>query len=78
MAGPAELDQLRTAQGTREDVLYCQLMIRHHLGGAHMIDAVLAQSHDPTVLDLARTMKASQQADITTMQRMLTDLGASP
>jgi uncharacterized protein (DUF305 family) len=53
-------------------------MIRHHLGGVHMIDAVLAESHRPEVLDLAEKMKSSQQADVATMQRMLTDLGAVP
>jgi uncharacterized protein (DUF305 family) len=78
MASTAELAQLETAQGKQVDVLFCQLMIRHHLGGVHMIDAVLAQSHRSEVLDLAGNMKASQQADVTTMQRMLTDLVANP
>ena len=59
-------------------MLFCQLMIRHHRGGVHMIDAVLAESHRPEVLDLAAKMKSSQQADVATMQRMLTDLGAVP
>ena len=78
MASPAEVAAVETAQGTQVDVLFCQLMIRHHLGGVHMIDAVLAESHRPEVLDLAAKMKSSQQADVATMQRMLTDLGAVP
>jgi len=78
MASPAEVAELETAQGKQVDVLFCQLMIRHHLGGVHMIDAVLAESHRPEVLDLAEKMKSSQQADVATMQRMLTDLGAVP
>jgi uncharacterized protein (DUF305 family) len=78
MASTAELAQLEAAQGKQLDVLFCQLMIRHHLGGVHMIDAVLAQSDRLEVLDLAENMKASQQADVTTMQRMLADLGATP
>jgi uncharacterized protein (DUF305 family) len=78
MASTTDVAQLQAAQGSRVDVLFCQLMIRHHLGGVHMIDAVLARSHRPEVLDLAENMKASQQAEITTMQRMLTDLGATP
>lgn len=78
MASTAELTQLETVNGKHVDVLFCQLMIRHHLGGVHMIDAVLAQSHRPEVRELAQNMKASQQADVATMQRMLTDLGATP
>ena len=78
MASTTELAQLESAHGDQVDVLFCRLMIRHHLGGIHMIDAVLARSHRPEVRDLAETMKASQQADITNMQRMLTRLGATP
>jgi uncharacterized protein (DUF305 family) len=78
MASTTELAQLQAAQGKQVDILFCQLMIRHHLGGVHMIDAVLARSHRTEVLDLAQNMKDSQQAEVTTMQRMLTDLGAAP
>lgn len=78
MASAGELAALQAAQGKQVDVLYCQLMIRHHLGGVHMIDAVLARSHRPEVRDLAENMKTSQQADVTTMQRMLAELGAAP
>jgi uncharacterized protein (DUF305 family) len=78
MASQQELDRLEQASGSQEDVLFCQLMIRHHLGGLHMIDAVLAESRRSEVVALARNMKTSQQIDITNMQHMLTDLGATP
>jgi uncharacterized protein (DUF305 family) len=78
MASQQELDRLAQASGTQEDVLFCQLMIRHHLGGLHMIDAVLAESRRPEVVALAQNMKTNQQIDIANMQHMLTDLGATP
>lgn len=78
MASRDELDRLDHAQGQQVDVLFCQLMIRHHLGGLHMIDAVLARSHRPEVLDLAGKMRITQEADIANMRDMLADLGAAP
>ena len=78
MATDAELKQLEAATGTESDILFCQLMIRHHLGGIHMIDGLLAQSHDQQVIDVAQTMKANQQAEIDTLRQTLTDLHAKP
>jgi uncharacterized protein (DUF305 family) len=78
MASPSELDQLETAAGQQIDMLFCQLMIRHHLGGLLMIDAVLTASDRPEVVDLAEQMKGSQQAEVDTLRRMLTDMGATP
>jgi uncharacterized protein (DUF305 family) len=69
MAGAADIDRLEHAHGSQVDVLFCQLMIRHH--------AILGQSQRPEVVDLARGMKNSQQAEITSMHRMLTELGAT-
>lgn len=51
-------------------------MIRRHLGGLYMIDAVLATSGRPEVVDLAAKMTSSQRAGIT-VQRMLADMGAT-
>jgi uncharacterized protein (DUF305 family) len=77
MASAADIDRLEHAHGSQVDILFCQLMIRHHLGGLHMIDAILGQSQRPEVIDLARGMKNRQQAEITSLHRMLTELGAT-
>jgi uncharacterized protein (DUF305 family) len=74
MATPAEMDQLRKATGKQVDVLFCQLMIRHHLGGIHMIDGLLARSHDAQVRELASKMKAAQAAEVAGLQTLLDDL----
>lgn len=68
MATDAELAKLRADKGKAQDILFCQLMIKHHLGGIHMIDAVLPLSHNPQVKQLADQMKASQQSDILALQ----------
>jgi len=78
MATDDQLEQLHNATGKDVDILFCQLMLRHHLGGIHMIDGVLQESHNSMVRQLAQTMKNNQQAEVATLQRMLTELGAKP
>jgi uncharacterized protein (DUF305 family) len=77
MATQAEMDQLRNAQGKDVDILFVKMMMKHHLGGIHMVEGVLSQSHDPDVTWLAGTMKAGQQKEITAMQQLLKELGAA-
>jgi uncharacterized protein (DUF305 family) len=78
MASDTDLQRLRNATGKQVDILFCQLMTAHHLGGITMIDGILARTHNPQVLALARLMKANQQADIASMQDMLTRARALP
>jgi uncharacterized protein (DUF305 family) len=78
MATDAQVQQLNTVTGKQVDILFCQLMLRHHLGGIHMIDGLLAVSKDQQVRDLAQTMKNNQQGEIVTLQGLLTQLGAQP
>jgi uncharacterized protein (DUF305 family) len=78
MATDGQMAQLHSATGKDMDILFCQLMLRHHLGGIHMIDGVLRQSHNATVRQLAQTMKLNQQGDIDVLQNLLKQLGAKP
>lgn len=78
MATDAELQQLTNATGKQLDILFCQLMLRHHLGGIHMIDGLLAETHDAQVSTVAETMKRNQQAEIDVFRETLTQLGAQP
>lgn len=78
MASAAEITKLNTVTGRDFDVLFCQLMIRHHIGGVHMINGVLAEAHNDDVLTLAQSMKDNQQREIGVMQDMLTAMGAKP
>lgn len=78
MASDAELTKLNTVTGKDFDILFCQLMIRHHLGGIHMADAILTLSHNPDVTSLAQSMKSGQQTEITIFTNLLTSMGAKP
>lgn len=78
MATPAELEKLRNATGTDVDILFCQYMLRHHLAGIHMAEAVLQTTKQEQVKELAQSMVAGQNKEVTELRRMLDDLGAKP
>ena len=78
MATAAEMAKLRGASGKDVDILFCQYMLRHHLGGIHMVDDVLAQHPRPEVAELAQTMKQNQTAEVSVLRTLLTQLGAQP
>ncbi len=54
MASEADRTKLRNANGRDQDVLFCQLMIQHHLGGIHMVDGVLDLTENTQVRELAQ------------------------
>jgi len=78
MATRDEVNKLRSATGKDVDILFCQYLLRHHLGGIHMVDGVLAQASDPAVIELATTMKKNQTGEVTVLNQLLTKLGAAP
>ena len=77
MATRAEVAKLKAATGKEVDILFCQYMLRHHLGGIHMVDDVVAQNPRPEVRDLAET-KRNQTAEVSVLRTLLTQLGAQP
>jgi uncharacterized protein (DUF305 family) len=78
MATREEVAKLNSATGKQVDILFCQYMLRHHLGGIHMVDDVLAQNPRPEVKELADTMKKNQTAEVSVLRTLLTQLGAQP
>lgn len=75
MATPEQLAQLRAAEGRQLDLLFLNLMTQHHIGGIHMIDAVLKAADDKDVIRAATRMKNVQQKDLHNMQELLRSLG---
>lgn len=71
MATKEEMDKLEAARGHELDVLFLNMMIKHHLGGIHMVDAVLDQSDNTQVKEAAQRMKNTQQGEIANMQSIL-------
>ena len=78
MATADELARLRAARGVDAEVLFLQLMIRHHEGGVRMAKAILAQSTREEVVAMARSIDESQTGEIALMIEMLAERGAKP
>lgn len=78
MASPAEMSRLESSTGKALDVLFLQLMLRHHKGGLPMAQYAAAHAREPYVRDLASKMLAAQTGEITEMKDFLAARGASP
>ncbi|WP_306360652.1 DUF305 domain-containing protein [Nocardia sp. CC227C] len=78
MASQEDLVALRQATGTAQDVLFLQLMLRHHLGGVPMTDYAVERAETAGVRDLAEKMARTQSGEVTLMTQMLAARGATP
>lgn len=78
MAAPEEIQQLRNLPVDQAEVLFLQLMIRHHQGGVEMAEAVLDRSDQDEVVFLANRIVVSQQSEIDAMNDMLVARGQQP
>ncbi|MFF3129454.1 DUF305 domain-containing protein [Streptomyces sp. NPDC057908] len=70
MATPAQLDQLRTADGAAFDKLFLKLMITHHQGAITMATDVLSQGNNVQVEEMAGDVVAQQTVEIDRMRAM--------
>lgn len=71
MATPAQVDQLKTLPVAKAEILFLQLMIRHHQGGVNMAEAILQKSSQTQIRQLANTIVTGQQTEINAMNGML-------
>lgn len=78
MATAEQLDELRAAEGNDFDVLFLQLMIRHHQGGTGMADYAAEHGEVDALRTLARSIAETQAAEIATLTDMLTARGGTP
>lgn len=78
MASEAELRRLDDAAGVEAEVLFLQLMIRHHEGGTIMARAVLGLTNRPELVQMAKSIEDTQRGEITLMRGMLTARSAQP
>lgn len=76
MASPDEIDRLRGITGQDAEVLFMQLMVRHHTGGITMAKGVLDRTDRDEVRRLARAIVNGQQAEIDLLREMLKERGA--
>lgn len=71
MATELELAELREANGRDAEVLWLELMIRHHRAGVEMARAALDLAEHPEVGQLATAIVTSQRSEIDIMQQLL-------
>lgn len=78
MASDDELQKLRVAQATDAEILFLQLMIRHHEGGVIMARAVSGLTRRAEIIAMAKSIEDGQRAEIVAMTEMLSKRGAQP
>jgi uncharacterized protein (DUF305 family) len=78
MASDEELGELRSATGTDFDVLFLQLMTRHHQGGVQMAQYAQTNAGEWAVRRLATSILESQTGETALMVSMLADRDAEP
>lgn len=78
MASPAELQKLWQAHGKPFDILFMQLMTRHHEGGVMMARDVQNSAQLQAVRDTGRGMMFEQVEEIGLMAQLLRADGATP
>jgi uncharacterized protein (DUF305 family) len=77
IASDAQMNQLQHAHGRDADVLFLQMMTRHHQGGLHMADYAAQHASDPNIRTLAKAMAEGQRGDIVDYGNALQRLGAT-
>lgn len=78
MASQEELARMRAASGPELDVLFLQLMLRHHQGGAEMLRHGAQYASVPQVRNLAAQMLTSQESESRYLEQLLTERGGVP
>jgi uncharacterized protein (DUF305 family) len=78
MATPGQLADLEALSGRAAEVLFLQLMIKHHEGGVTMARAGVSQVEPSYEKQLARSILDSQTSEITAMQDLLRARGVTP
>lgn len=78
LATPQEMAALKAAKGKDAEILYLQLMIRHHEGGVDMAKGLLKLSDRDEVATMATHIVNGQTGEIALMTDMLKQRGAQP
>jgi uncharacterized protein (DUF305 family) len=78
MASQEDLTRLRASSGTALDVLFLQLMLRHHQGGVEMLAYGAENASVPQVRNLAAQMLGAQTSEVEYLTQLLTERGGTP
>ncbi|MEV0948282.1 DUF305 domain-containing protein [Rhodococcus sp. NPDC049939] len=78
MATSEDMAALRQATGPSVDVLFLQLMLRHHEGGLPMMEYAAEHASEDVVKSLAQKMVNTQESESRLITNMITEKGSSP
>jgi len=78
MATNAEMAKLKSLKGKASDIFFLQLMIRHHQGGAPMMQYAADKATNSSVRQLAQRMLNNQTKEIAQMTSWLATFGEKP
>jgi len=78
MATSDQLRALRAASGEQMDVLFLQLMLRHHEGGVIMLQYGSEHASVPEVRNLAAQMLSAQTSESEYLKQLLAARGGTP
>lgn len=78
MATPQDLVRLQRASGRPNEILFLQLMIRHHQGGIDMAAHAAAATATDAVRRAAAVMVTEQSQDVAVMATLLAQRRAAP
>ena len=78
MSTRRDVARLAVTRGRAADVLFCRLMLPHHLSALHMTAEVIERGSRPEVIALASRMRTAQQREITQLNHLLAELTRRP
>jgi uncharacterized protein (DUF305 family) len=78
MASPADLTRLQRSTGRDNEVLFLQLMVRHHQGGIDMASHAVRHTDTDAVRRAAAVMISEQAQDIQVMTTLLAQRDGAP
>jgi uncharacterized protein (DUF305 family) len=71
MATRQQVARLAVTRGRAGDVLFCRLMLPHHLAALHMTGEVIRRGRRPEVIALAEQMRTAQEREVDQLNRLL-------
>jgi uncharacterized protein (DUF305 family) len=71
MATRHEEAAFAVTRGLDVDRQFCKLMLRHHVGGLHMISEAIGRASRPETRALAQQMQTDQRREIVLLQQLL-------
>ena len=75
MMGEDQMAQLEEASGVDFDRMFLEQMTEHHRSAIRMAETEIADGQFPDALELARTIRDTQQQEVDTMQGLLARIG---